>query len=252
MPGLRPVVLHGDSPAPLTVQIVDEVVALAGPGGPHADTLLLVWGDHGQTDSGDHGGGSPPEVRRPMHAGSSPRRCTCRRWQARAAVHLQRCMQCFMSARVLMADLYSIHTCLASDRQQIGRQQVDSVLVAVDVAALHARRHGSGGGIPAKPAPESAGAAGASGGTGRVAHPGSTDDQAWPTASAWPTMPQVFLLLLYPCSISVPPAKHRLQRSNELFSCARKAESAGIIPVHHTNPHNVADAVSHGGDIATG
>jgi hypothetical protein len=45
------------------VQIVDELVALAGPGGPHADTLLLVCGDHGQTDSGDHGGGSAPEVK---------------------------------------------------------------------------------------------------------------------------------------------------------------------------------------------
>ena len=43
-------------------------MALAGPGGPHADTLLLVWGDHGQTDSGDHGGGSPPEVRHPTDA----------------------------------------------------------------------------------------------------------------------------------------------------------------------------------------
>lgn len=48
----------------LLIQIVEEMVALAGPGGRHADALLLVWGDHGQTDSGDHGGGSPPEVNR--------------------------------------------------------------------------------------------------------------------------------------------------------------------------------------------
>ena len=44
------------------MQIVDEMVASAGPGGQHAGTLLLVWGDHGQTDAGDHGGGSAPEV----------------------------------------------------------------------------------------------------------------------------------------------------------------------------------------------
>lgn len=65
-------------------QIVEEMASLAGPGGSHADTLLLVWGDHGQTDAGDHGGGSPPEV--------------------------------------------------------------DSMLLALDVAALYARRHGGGSG----------------------------------------------------------------------------------------------------------
>ncbi len=37
-------------------------MAAAGPGGAHESTLLLVWGDHGQTDGGDHGGGTPPEV----------------------------------------------------------------------------------------------------------------------------------------------------------------------------------------------
>jgi len=47
------------TPAP---QIVKTMGAGAAPGEPHADTLLLVWGDHGQTDAGDHGGGSPPEV----------------------------------------------------------------------------------------------------------------------------------------------------------------------------------------------
>lgn len=38
------------------------MVALAGPGGVHESTLLLVFGDHGQTMGGDHGGGSPEEV----------------------------------------------------------------------------------------------------------------------------------------------------------------------------------------------
>ena len=38
------------------------MAAAAGPGGAHEDTLLLVWGDHGQTDQGDHGGGTPAEV----------------------------------------------------------------------------------------------------------------------------------------------------------------------------------------------
>ena len=43
-------------------QVVATLVQLAGPGGPHERTLLLVSGDHGQTLGGDHGGGSPEEV----------------------------------------------------------------------------------------------------------------------------------------------------------------------------------------------
>ncbi|PRW57424.1 GPI ethanolamine phosphate transferase 3 [Chlorella sorokiniana] len=43
-------------------QVVAALVQLAGPGGPHERTLLLVSGDHGQTLGGDHGGGSPEEV----------------------------------------------------------------------------------------------------------------------------------------------------------------------------------------------
>ena len=35
---------------------------MAGPGGAHEHTLLLVFGDHGQTLTGDHGGGAPEEV----------------------------------------------------------------------------------------------------------------------------------------------------------------------------------------------
>lgn len=37
-------------------------MAGAGRGGAHEDTLLLIWGDHGQTAGGDHGGGTPAEV----------------------------------------------------------------------------------------------------------------------------------------------------------------------------------------------
>ena len=46
------------------MQLIDEMAAAAGPGGQHERTLLLVWGDHGQTDQGDHGGGTPAEVGR--------------------------------------------------------------------------------------------------------------------------------------------------------------------------------------------
>ena len=35
---------------------------MAGPGEAHEHTLLLVFGDHGQTLTGDHGGGAPEEV----------------------------------------------------------------------------------------------------------------------------------------------------------------------------------------------
>lgn len=35
---------------------------MGGPGGEHENTLLLVFGDHGQTASGDHGGGTTEEV----------------------------------------------------------------------------------------------------------------------------------------------------------------------------------------------
>jgi hypothetical protein len=44
------------------VQVVEEMVSQAGPGGAYERTLLLVFGDHGQTMSGDHGGGTPEEV----------------------------------------------------------------------------------------------------------------------------------------------------------------------------------------------
>ncbi len=40
----------------------EELLADAGPGGPYSRTLLLVMGDHGQTLTGDHGGGSAEEV----------------------------------------------------------------------------------------------------------------------------------------------------------------------------------------------
>jgi hypothetical protein len=37
--------------------------------GLHEDTLLIVMGDHAQTLSGDHGGGTPEEVGRPLMCG---------------------------------------------------------------------------------------------------------------------------------------------------------------------------------------
>eukprot|EP00775_Hariotina_reticulata_P010467 gene10467-10625_t len=43
-------------------QVVEMLVAQAGPGGLYQDTLLLVLSDHGQTLGGDHGGGSPGET----------------------------------------------------------------------------------------------------------------------------------------------------------------------------------------------
>jgi GPI ethanolamine phosphate transferase 3 subunit O len=42
--------------------MVEEMIGHAAVGGPHERTLLLIFGDHGQTLSGDHGGGSPEEV----------------------------------------------------------------------------------------------------------------------------------------------------------------------------------------------
>jgi GPI ethanolamine phosphate transferase 3 subunit O len=44
------------------VQITERLIEHGGPGGMHEDTLLLVLGDHGQTMTGDHGGGSPEEL----------------------------------------------------------------------------------------------------------------------------------------------------------------------------------------------
>lgn len=60
-----------DSPAMMAkLEQLDEQVeaivrmldAAAMPGMPHEDTLLVLLGDHGMTDTGDHGGGSPDEV----------------------------------------------------------------------------------------------------------------------------------------------------------------------------------------------
>lgn len=47
---------------PMRAQVIDTLAQLAGPGGAHARTLLLVFGDHGQTLTGDHGGGTPEEL----------------------------------------------------------------------------------------------------------------------------------------------------------------------------------------------
>lgn len=44
------------------MQVMDHLVSQGGPGGVHERTLLLVLGDHGQTMSGDHGGGTGPET----------------------------------------------------------------------------------------------------------------------------------------------------------------------------------------------
>ncbi|KAL0051642.1 hypothetical protein WJX82_011079 [Trebouxia sp. C0006] len=43
-------------------QVVEELASMAGPGEAHEHTLLMVFGDHGQTLTGDHGGGAPEEV----------------------------------------------------------------------------------------------------------------------------------------------------------------------------------------------
>lgn len=44
------------------VQVIESLVGMAGPGSVHEHTMLLVFGDHGQTLTGDHGGGAPEEV----------------------------------------------------------------------------------------------------------------------------------------------------------------------------------------------
>ena len=43
-------------------QVVDMLASMAGRGQPHEHTLLMVFGDHGQTHTGDHGGGAPEET----------------------------------------------------------------------------------------------------------------------------------------------------------------------------------------------
>jgi phosphatidylinositol glycan class O len=44
------------------VVLSERLVSQAGPGGAYADALLLVLSDHGQTQGGDHGGGTPDET----------------------------------------------------------------------------------------------------------------------------------------------------------------------------------------------
>lgn len=52
----------------LLVQVIEAALAEAGEGGEQEGTLLVVMGDHGQTPSGDHGGGTP-EARRLLDGG---------------------------------------------------------------------------------------------------------------------------------------------------------------------------------------
>lgn len=44
------------------MQVIEKLLDMAEPGGLHEHTMLLVFGDHGQTLTGDHGGGAPEEV----------------------------------------------------------------------------------------------------------------------------------------------------------------------------------------------
>lgn len=43
-------------------QVVEELTSQAGPGEAHEHTLLLVMGDHGMRDDGEHGGATPHEL----------------------------------------------------------------------------------------------------------------------------------------------------------------------------------------------
>ncbi|XRA98809.1 GPI ethanolamine phosphate transferase 3 [Pycnococcus provasolii] len=53
-------------------RIFSHFVRMAQPGGSLEGGLLLVLGDHGQTDGGDHGGGTPPEVDAALFAAAVP------------------------------------------------------------------------------------------------------------------------------------------------------------------------------------
>lgn len=46
----------------LALCFAEMLVAQAGPGGAYEDTLLVMLSDHGQTQGGDHGGGTPDET----------------------------------------------------------------------------------------------------------------------------------------------------------------------------------------------
>lgn len=50
------------------IQAVQELLRSAGPHGAHEHTVLVVFGDHGQTMTGDHGGGAPEEVESALFA----------------------------------------------------------------------------------------------------------------------------------------------------------------------------------------
>ena len=85
------------------------------------------------------------------------------------------------------------------------------MLIAVDAAALHARRYGSSGGGTATAQREArgvAGPAGGGGGGGRSVQPGDSEAQAQPAVAAWPTMPQV------PLHVQCLQAKRCRQRSD--------------------------------------
>ena len=66
-------------------QVIEELVRQAGPGEPHERTLLLVMGDHGMTDQGEHGGATQHELSTALFALDAgrlaKRRLRC--WQQR-------------------------------------------------------------------------------------------------------------------------------------------------------------------------
>ncbi|KAK9813701.1 hypothetical protein WJX73_004100 [Symbiochloris irregularis] len=64
-------------------QVVEAMLQQAGPGQQHHDTLLLVFGDHGMTAAGEHGGGSVEETHSALFALSLRKLHRQRQLQAR-------------------------------------------------------------------------------------------------------------------------------------------------------------------------
>lgn len=50
------------------IQVLELMINHAKPGGLHESTLFIIMGDHGQTLTGDHGGGSLEEVETALFA----------------------------------------------------------------------------------------------------------------------------------------------------------------------------------------
>lgn len=93
------------------IQAVQELLRSAGPGGAHEHTVLMVFGDHGQTMTGDHGGGAPEEVDSALFALHMGAFHQIRSAYASSPLTTAYCQRCISSDSCVHANVNHVSVC---------------------------------------------------------------------------------------------------------------------------------------------